>query len=126
MATARLLPPDEWEKLNEVPPFDAAGLPDKEHWLIVVVEEGDRIVASCALFDTVHWDGFYIHPDYRQHPVVFRSLLSLSLSTLQDHGVTGTHITVPDDRPDLKEMVERFGFVQAPGTLYLFRVPQKA
>lgn len=126
MSTARLLPPDEWTKLEALEPYRSAGLPSPAHWIIVVVEEEDRIVASCALFDTVHWDGFAIDPAYQKNPVVFRQLLDLSVSTLQAHDVTGVHITVPDDQPELRAMVERFGFVRAPGTLYLYAVPHRA
>ena len=124
--TSRLLPPDEWFKLADRPPFDHAGLPDSDHWLIVVVEEDGQILASCALLDTVHWDGFHVNEDQRGNPAVFKQLLERSIATLQAHGVPGAHVTVPEDHPALSAMVERFGFIPAPGRLYLYAVPQKA
>lgn len=122
--TARLLPPERWEELRDREPFNVAGLPvDAEHWLIPVVEIDGRIVASCALFDTVHWDAFHVDEAWQKHPAVFGKLLEFSVQTLRERGVQGVHITVPDNRPDLQAMVERFGFVPAPGKLYLYQVP---
>lgn len=124
MTTARLLPMDEWWRLDGRPPF-TDGLPtDDQHWLIPVVEDDQgRIVASCAIFDTVHWDCFQIDEDAQKNPAVFRQLLTLSIATLQGYGVPVAHLTVADDRPDLQAMVERFGFVKAPGSLYILAVP---
>ena len=121
--TARLLPEEEWEKLLDREPFRSAGLPDAQHWLIPVVEIDGAIVASCGILDTVHWDGFQIDPHARKNPAVFGALLKLSLRTLQQHGVTGVHLTIPHGEPELEAMVERFGFSKSPGTLYLLRVP---
>lgn len=123
MLTARLLPAAEWDRLAVREPFASHGLPDPDHWLIPVVELDGTIVASCALFDTVHWDGFAVDPAAQRHPGVFRALLDLAVATLRDRGVGGVHITVPDDRPDLQAMVEHFGFVPAPGKLYALAVP---
>lgn len=122
---ARLLPPEEWDKLADRPPFDQAGLPDSDHWAIVVVEEGEEILASCALFDTVHWDGFHVNEEVRGNPAVFRALLGCSIAKLQAAGVPGVHMTIPANQPELELMAERFGFVKAPGTLYIVAVPEK-
>jgi len=122
---ARLLPEGEWEKLIDREPFNIAGLPDPLHWIIPVVERDGVIVASCAIFDTVHWDAFCLDPEVQGNSAVFRSLLELSVATLQERGIPGVHITVPNDRPDLQAMVEAFGFQPAPGVLYFYAVPQK-
>lgn len=120
---ARLLPVDEWWKLADREPFASAGVPTaSEHWIIPVVEIDGRIVASCAIFDTVHWDGFQVDGDATRNPAIFRQLLELSLQTLQEYKVDGAHVTVPHDRPDLQAMVEQFGFIPAPGVLYILPV----
>ena len=122
---ARLLPPEEWEKLADRPPFKDTGLPNPDHWAIVVVEDAGEIVASCALFDTVHWDGFHVNEEFRGHAGVFRQLLGASMATLQERGVPGVHLTIPHGQPELEAMAERFGFVPADGKLYIVAVPQK-
>ena len=122
MITARILPYAEWDKVADRPPFNVAGLPDESvaaHWEIIVVEADGAIVACCSLSDQVHWDGFSVDEAYQGNPAVFRHLLAFSLLQLQAAQVPGAHLTIPHDQPVLEAMVERFGFVKAPGSLYI-------
>lgn len=128
MITSRVLPHEEWDRVAAFAPFNEAGLPSGEaaqHWEILVVEDDGQIVACCSLSDQVHWDGFSVDAAHRGNPVVFRALLEQSLQTLIDAGVAGAHLTIPDDHPELAAMVERFGFIPAPGRLYLLAVPPR-
>ena len=122
---ARVLPEAEWDKVADRAPYNLAGLPPpNHHWLILVVEDDDgRVLASCALSDQVHWDGWDINPEAQGHAGVFRALLQLGISELQKSGVPGAHLTIPDGRPDLEHMVDRFGFLKAPGVLFVLPVP---
>jgi hypothetical protein len=120
--TARVLPPEEWDRVQHIPPFDQ-GLPDPAHWRILVVEQDGQIVGCCSLFDTVHWDGWWIAPEHQGKAGVFRSLVAEGLAQLTAANILGVHTTVPDTRPDLQDLIERFGFVSAPGKLYLLFVP---
>jgi hypothetical protein len=122
MLTARVLPPEEWDRIRHIPPYDQ-GLPSPDHWRILTVFEGDEIVGCCALFDTVHWDGFWIAPEHQGKAGVFRALVSQGVAELTAAGVQMVHTTVPDSRPDLQALIERFGFHVAPGKLYLLYVP---
>lgn len=122
-ARARVLPLAEWGKLAHYEPYATHGLPNPDHWEFIVSEIDGEIVAHCSIFDTVHWDGFFVEEQYRANPVVFGSLLERSLQTLREHGVAGVHLTVPNNQPELEAMVERFGFVPAPGKLYICAVP---
>lgn len=128
MITSRLLPKTEWPRVAAFAPFNQTGLPVgeiAEHWEILVVEDDGVIVACCSLSDQVHWDGFSVVEGYRRNPTVFRALLEESLRALVDAGVPGAHLTIPDGHPELTAMVERFGFVPAPGRLYLLAVPPR-
>jgi hypothetical protein len=125
MITSRLLPPEEWSKLQAIVPYFAAGTPSPDHWLMPVVEEDGQIIASCALFDTTHWDVFNILPAYQKNPAVIRHLLDVSLQTMRDLGIPSVHLTIPDDQPALIEMAEQFGFVKSPFALYLCAIPPK-
>jgi hypothetical protein len=120
MLTRRLLPPEEWEKIAAREPFVSGGLPDPTYWRIVVVEDDGQIVGSCALLDTVHWDAWNVDPAYRGNPVVFKELIEGGVSVMIEYGIELVHTTVPDGRPDLEAMLERFGFRRAPGTLFYF------
>ena len=123
---SRVLPYDEWYKIADREPYAQIGIPAPDgHWQIIVVEDATSggILASCAIFDTVHWDGFQVNPEAQKNPVVFQALLAESLAALQANGVPGVHITVPNESPDLQQMVTAFGFVEAPGRLYLLQIP---
>lgn len=120
--TTRVLPPEEWAKIQHIPPFDQ-GLPNPDHWRILVVEEDGVIVGTCSLFDTVHWDGWWIAPDHQGKAGAFRALVAAGLQELTAAAVAGVHTTVPDVRPDLQALITRYGFTEAPGKLYLLYVP---
>lgn len=125
MLLSRVLPVDEWEKIANREPFASTGLPDPSHWLIVVVERDGAVIASCALFDSVHWDAFEINGEARKNPAVFGALLNGALNVLQQQGVRGVHITIPDGQPELESIGQRLGFVKANGQLYILAVPPK-
>lgn len=120
MLTTRVLPPEELHRLSTIPPYSAGGLPNAENWRIVVVERDGAIVASCALFDTVHWDYFWMADDERGNPVVFKDLLEGSVRVMQHYGITIVHTTIPSHRTELAAMLTRFGFTRVPGDLYYY------
>ena len=120
--TARVLPPEEWDRVRHIPPFDQ-GLPQPDNWRILTVEEDGQIVGCCSLYDSVHWDGFWIDDKHQGKSGVFRAMVAEGLTVLKEAGVLGVHTTVPDARPDLQDLVQRFGYMEAPGKLYLLYVP---
>lgn len=123
MITSRLLPVEEWGKLQAIVPYFKDGLPDEQHWVMPVVEVDGQIVASCALFDTVHWDIFNILPAYQKNPAVVRKLIALGLDTMRESGIPSVHLTIPFDQPDLMALAAEFGFVESPHKLYIYAVP---
>lgn len=121
MITTRLLPASEWQRLAEFEPFASGGLPAPDLWRIVVAEDDGRIVGFCGLFETVHWDPWYVDPAYRGNPVVFKDLIEGGVQVMIEHDINLVHTTVPDGRPDIEAMLLRFGFEQAPGKLFYYK-----
>lgn len=120
----RVLPVEEWPRLMEVEPFQTYGLPNPQHWIVIVVEDDEgRIVAHTDLSDAVHWD-FHVTPEWRGNAGVFRALLEHGQEALQANAVAGAHTTIAD--PIVQAMAERFGFIPAPGKLYLYPVPSSS
>ena len=114
----------EWEKLRDFPPFNTGGLPlSDEHFKILVAEEDGRIIGLCGLSTQIHWDPWYIDSEHQGKAGVFRALVASGLDLLRSVGAAGVHTTVPDDRQDLSELVVKFGFIPAPGRLFLLHVP---
>jgi hypothetical protein len=120
MITQRILPPEEWGRVASIEPFASGGLPDPAHWRIVVVERDGQIVACCSLFDAVHWDLFWVAESERGNPVVFKELIEGGVTVMDEFDVQQVHTTVPWGNPAIEEMLQRFGFRPAPGTLYFF------
>lgn len=118
--TRRVLPPAEWARIAHIEPFASGGLPNPDYWRIVVVERDGVIVACCSLFDTVHWDCFWVAEGDRGNPAVFKDLIEAGVQVMDDHQIPMVHTTVPDERGDLGAMLERFGFHNAHGQLYFY------
>ena len=121
MIRQRVLPVEEWHRVAHLEPFATGGLPDPENWRIVVVERDDTIIAMCSLFDSVHWDLFWVADADRCNPTVFKELVEGGVAVMDTCGIDMVHTTIPLGRPDLARMLERVGFQPAPGELYFFK-----
>lgn len=125
MLTFRLLPVAEWGKIVEagIEPFASRGLPEEsDHWRMLVAEEEGRILGVSCLTEVVqnHW---FITPGSRRNPAIVQGLWSATQQLLTEAGVGLLYATVSDDQPEVQDMVERLGYVKAPGQLYLLYVP---
>lgn len=117
----RELPAAEWWRLEGLPDFQW-GLPDPHSWRIIVAEEGGpggRIIGYNGVYDAVHSEPCWIDPAHRHHPGVFRDLWRGTLDVLEDLGEALVHVCVSDELPKQQALVEKMGFVPAPGKLYV-------
>lgn len=122
--TTRELPPEEWHKLADqrIEPFATYGLPAPENWRILVAEEGDRIIGVSDLYQTIHND-WWIAEDQRKNPGLIRALWRETKGLLDRAGISFIHATVSDDQPDVQALVQKLGYLPAPGKLFLLHVP---
>ena len=122
--TFRLLPPEEWTRLVEtgMEPFVSFGLPDPEHWRLIVAEVEGRIIGLSGLYNSVHNDPWWIAPEARHSPTVVRGLWRETKKVLDEAGVSFIYATVADQQPEVQAMVQRLGYVPAPGKLFLLNV----
>ncbi len=121
----RLLPPDEWERLAEFEPFASHGLPTVDHWRVFVGESDGTIIGFCCLFNAVHFEPWYIAPEFRKHPGLLRGLIDAAGVELTAAKVGQVFVCVGDDLPAQAEIVKRFGFTEAPGKLYFLTLPEE-
>lgn len=121
--TVRVLPPEAWDRVisDGVEPFATYGLPDPAHWRLVVAEQDGRIVGCSSLYNTVHND-WWIAEDAQRHPAVVRGLWRESARVLRAEGVRLLHATISDDHGEVQAMVQRLGYVPAPGRLFVVDV----
>ena len=72
--TRRFLPPSEWHRLNPVfPPLGTTLREDDSQ--VIVIEDGDRIVASLGVFRITHFESLTVDPEYKGNPAVGRMLI---------------------------------------------------
>lgn len=127
MLTFRLLPEVEWPRLIQdgMEPFASQGLPPVEvraNWRIIVAEDDGRIIGLSSLRTEVLND-WTIHPEARRSAHLVTGLWQQTRAVLDQEGVSLVHATVQDDQPEVQSMVERLGYVNAPGKLYVLYVP---
>ena len=73
--TSRILPPDEWEKLAGTEAEALWPHLDPDNSRVLVVEDGDRIVATWTALRVVHLECVWIDPEYRGAFGVVKRLL---------------------------------------------------
>jgi N-acetylglutamate synthase-like GNAT family acetyltransferase len=113
----RVLPIDEWERLDgteleTVYPIVPPGMAD-----FVVVEDQGRIVGCWGLLVLPHVDGLWVHPDYRRGAVVQRRLLQGMRAAGQARGFTRAITTALE--ADVAALIEKWRGERLPGTHYL-------
>jgi hypothetical protein len=124
----RVLPREEWPRILDADaletPFQAYGLPQGDGWRILVAETAEgRIVALSCLYDTVHWDGWFVAPAHRGNPSIIRQMLRVGRAELREHDIQGVFALVAENQTDAyRAMIERLGFRQAGGALYVLVV----
>src|SRR5262245_54852100 len=101
----RILPPTEWLRLRgedltflrQVPADDAT---------VIVVEEGQRIVASMHVVRATHIEGAWIDPEFRNAGVT-RGLCRKAWDEARKTGVRWAFTGAADDR--MRGILERLG-----------------
>ena len=118
----RVLPKEEWGKLN------VTGLP--EFWEkvrhdeieVVVVEDGDRLVASIAVTRAVWLEGLWIDEQHRGNAGVARRLINGMLASARPWSDLAFGVIAQDH---VRDIAERSGGVKLPGSVYVFPLSRK-
>jgi hypothetical protein len=126
--TPRVLPPDEWERLRDLP-FATNGLPDPATSVIIVTETAQgEIVGLWALLLQPMLDGLWVHPDHRQTAtrhgsVIAGHLLRTMKAFLQEFAIPAAFTVISD--PAVMTLAVKAGFERAPGDLWILTLPPK-
>lgn len=118
--TTRLLPREEWPRLNGTemeaiwPALDA-------HAHIVVVEDDDGQIVGCwSLFRQVHVEGCWIAPAHRGKSSVARRMLVAMRSCAQAMGARSVATAACSE--DVKQLLIKMGAVELPGSHFAMPV----
>jgi hypothetical protein len=115
--TSRILPVAEYDRLA-----DTYLAPLRDHFpaqtSVIVVEDGDRIVATWALMLVPHVEGVWTHPDYRHNPAVIRHLLTGMRREARAWGVSRVMTGAMDDT--VRGLLAHLGAEPLPGDHYVW------
>ena len=115
--TTRILPVEEWERLDGTELEHVWPILHPEHASILVIEDGDRIVACWAVIRYVHVEGVWIDPEYRHKVGIVKRLLvgmhKIVESLGADRVLTGA-VT-----EDVRQMIATLGGKKLPGDHYV-------
>lgn len=114
---ARVLPPEEWHRLriSGITPMETTLRPEDVQ--MIVVEDGDRIVATMGTYRVTHFEGLWIDPEYRGNAGLGRRLIKAGIEAARkwtDRWVWGASET---DHMD--EVLGRLGGHKVPVSTYL-------
>ena len=94
---ARILRPDEWDKL-EPASVKLAGTVRPECVAPVVVERDGEIVAALLVLRVPHFEGLWIKPEFRGNAGVFRALLRLAYAVARQWSKGWAFAGAADDK----------------------------
>lgn len=121
--TTRVLPYEDWSRLDET---DLAS-----HWrtlpsgsVIIVAEDGGRIVGTWALLQAFHVEGLWVDPGYRRTGVAARRLIAAMRQIVKSYGVEMVFTMAQTD--EIRSAIDAFGGSQLNVTTHVLPVtPQK-
>lgn len=103
----RILPPEEWPRLKGTEAERAWPGLNPENTRILVVEEGEDIVACWAFLRVVHAECIWVKPSHRGLVSVARRLFKGLRETAAAWGVT--RVITGAVSPDVVDLIDRFG-----------------
>lgn len=112
---ARVLPPDEWQRLGLHP--DALPADPSCALILVVENEAGAIIGRWFAYNTVVLEGLAIAPDYQKHPGVAARLLQTMTAELIDRGVPQAITLIQTE--DVARLAERHGLTPLDGQLWV-------
>lgn len=109
---ARILPPEEWDKLPERPQWAV----DPSDISVVVVEDGEKVVACMTVLRATHLEGTWVSPEHRNAGVV-RRLLRLATQTAKSRGSSWAFTGAADEA--MHSILSRLGAAFVPMSTYV-------
>lgn len=118
---ARILKPEEWQKL---PDQEAAGLVAKvppETIAVVGVEDDEgRIIASVCVLQITHFEGLWLAPEYRGNAGALRALIRQAYAIPQVRGESWALGGAADSK--MRKVCRQLGGAELPMSFFMLPV----
>lgn len=109
---ARVLPPEEWSKLERTGVKVVTGLHPKDQHVVVVEDAEGKVIACMTVLRATHLEGAWIDPEHRNAGVT-RRLMGLSWAIAGALGTEWMFAGAADER--MRDILGRLGGVKVPG-----------
>lgn len=119
--TSRILPPEEWERLDGTEAETIWPMLDRAKTQIVVVEQDGEIVGCHVLLLVLHAECLWVHPAHRGKSSVARRLWAAVQQTARDTFRVRTIATAACS-DEVRELLRHVGAVTLPGTHHVIPV----
>ncbi len=119
MMVARVLPHDQWHRLDGTELHSVYPHLDPHVTKIVVVESEGVIVACWSLFPVHHVEGIWVHPSHRGKGRAFKLLLQQMGEVATMEGAERVMTGCLSDQ--VRELLEHFGADEVPGQQFMLR-----
>jgi N-acetylglutamate synthase-like GNAT family acetyltransferase len=120
--TSRMLPPDQWPRLDEVGAETVWKLLDPEHAQILVIEDAGQIVGTLTLMSVLHVECLWIKPSHRKGYGVMKRLLDGMWTAAHVKGVKALWSGSVSDT--MTHILHRLGASEVPGQAFVFPVKE--
>lgn len=118
--TSRVLPPEEWAKLDAVGAETVWPMLDPLRAQILVIEDEGRIVGTLTLMSVLHAECLWIAPSHRKGFGVAKRLLDGMWTSARAHGVRALWSGSLSET--MTNILHRIGASEVPGRSFVFPV----
>lgn len=116
----RILPQAEWPKLKGTEAELLWPHLNPENSEIIVIEDGDRIVATWTLMRMVHAECIWVDPEYKGSPGVWRGLITLAREIATKWGVS--KLITGSITQEVTDLIVKWGGFPVPCATYVLPV----
>lgn len=118
--TSRILPPEEWPRLDDVGAETVWDLLDPETAQILVIEDEGQIVGTLTLMSVLHAECLWIKPSHRKGYGVGKRLLDGMWGAARGQGARALWSGSMSDA--MTNILHRIGASEVPGRSFVFPV----
>jgi hypothetical protein len=120
--TSRVLPYDEWAKLDDVGAETVWQLLDPAHAQILVIEDQGEIVGTLTLMSVLHAECLWIKPSHRKGYGVMKRLLDGMWAGARAQGAKALWSGSVSET--MTNILHRIGASEVPGQAFVFPVKE--
>jgi hypothetical protein len=123
MLTRRILPPDEWPKLQGTEAETLWPLLNPDQAAVLVVEQDGQIVGCWVAMQTLHAECVWVSPTVGNPAAVARPLIDGMFEIARGNGMRSLYTSATND--EVREIIRKLHGTTLPGTAHVIPVPRE-